>query len=134
MITADERMKVLEMIRQGKLSPEAAAQLLQAMESDQPQPAASVERQSEVVSQRAAGNGKWLHVRVTDTDSGRPRVNVRLPLKLVNLGMKLGARYAPEIEGIDIAALLEAAQLGEAGPFVDVYDEDDGEHVEVFIE
>jgi len=61
-------------------------------------------------------------------------VNVRMPISLVNLGLKLGARYSPEIEGLDLAELLHAAQVSDAGSFVDVYDEEDGEHVEVFLE
>jgi hypothetical protein len=33
-----------------------------------------------------------------------------------------------------VQELIEAAQTGDSGAFVDVYDEEDGEHVEVFLE
>jgi hypothetical protein len=80
------------------------------------------------------GRPRWLRVRVTDSITGKPKVNLRVPMALVNVGLKIGARYSPEIEGIDIRELLEAAGTLEPGPFVDVYDEEDGEHVEIYLE
>ncbi len=73
-------------------------------------------------------------VRVTDTDSGKTRVNVRLPVGLIRAGVKMGAKFAPEIEGMDIEQLMTFINSGEIGQVVDVLDEEDGEHVEVFIE
>ncbi len=147
MVTPEERMKILQMLQDGKISPEAAAQLLDAMGQEAPEPQSArtanaaqfgrAENRSPFPQQEPLEPGakaRWLRVRVTDTDSGRPRVNVRMPISLVNLGLKLGAHFTPEVEGIDMAALLQAAQMGEAGPFVDVYDEDEGEHVEVFLD
>jgi hypothetical protein len=77
---------------------------------------------------------RWLRVRVSDMSTGRPRVNIRLPLSLVNFGLKMGRNFAPEMENIDVNELAAVLQTGEPGPFVDVYDEQDGEHVEVFLE
>jgi hypothetical protein len=73
-------------------------------------------------------------VRITDTASGKTRVNVRMPLSVVTAGMKMGMRFSPEVEGMDITQLAEVIQSGEVGQIVDVFDEDDGEHVEVFVE
>lgn len=143
MVTAEDRVKILRMLQEGRISPEAAAELLQAMETDvpdlppSPEPAPFEIPSAPVVPPPPEWDGerpRWLRVRVTDTNSGRPRVNVRLPLGLVNLGLKLGQRYTPEIEGIKLEELVQAAQFNGTGPFVDVYDEEDGEHVEVFLE
>lgn len=136
MVTAEERIKILQMLQEGKISSEAAAQLLQALgdgDTEPPQPL-QPSRNVDVVPAEQGRRPRWLRVRVTDTNSGRPRVNVRLPMSLVNLGLKLGARYTPEIEGLDVQALIEAAQAGENGAFVDVVDDEDGERVEVFLE
>jgi hypothetical protein len=46
----------------------------------------------------------------------------------------MGMRFSPEMEGMDIQQLADLIQSGEAGQIVDVFDEDDGEHVEVFVE
>jgi len=138
MATVEERIKILQMLQEGKLTPESAAQLLQAVEPEPARPAAQAAPQpaGEMVEPDALSTSKprWLRVRVSDTDTGRPRVNVRLPLGLVKMGFKLGAHYAPEIEGLDIEQLIRAAENGEGGLFVDVTDEEDGEHVEVFLE
>jgi hypothetical protein len=46
----------------------------------------------------------------------------------------MGMRFAPELEGISTEDLMAFIQSGEMGQIVDVVDEDDGEHVEVYIE
>ena len=137
MVTAEERVKILKMLQDGRISAEAATELLQAMGDDaatSPIEPDFPPSASPFPAVEPGARPRWLRVRVTDMTSGRPRVNVRLPISLVNLGLKVGAKYAPEIEGMDVKALLEAAQDSEAGPFVDVYDHEDGEHVEVFLE
>lgn len=135
MATTEERIKILEMVQEGKISAEEAAQLLEALEESArvdrvaaPPPPSSVE--STVTGRKP----RWFRVRVTDTDSGRPRVNVRLPLSMVSIGLKMGTRFAPEIEGLDTSELMQLIESGEIGQIVDVFDEKDGEHVEVFLE
>ena len=71
---------------------------------------------------------------MTDTDTGRTRVNIRLPLGMVNAGLRMGMRFSPEVEGLDAARLVEALASGETGKIVDVVDDEDGERVEVYIE
>jgi len=59
---------------------------------------------------------------------------VRLPMRLVHWGMKVGSRYTDELEGIDMDELASALEEGGDGQLIDVIDEEDGEHVQVFIE
>ena len=128
MSTAEERIKVLEMVRDGILTAAEAAQLLETMgtgEAQEKRPASS---------SRLSGKGKTFRVRVTDTDSNKARVNVTLPLQLIHFAMKTGAKFTPELDGVDMEELYEAIQGGASGKLVDIVDEEDGEHVEVFIE
>ena len=128
MSTAEERIKVLEMVRDGILTAAEAAQLLETMggsEAQEKHPASS---------NRLSGKGKTFRVRVTDTDSNKARVNVTLPLTLLHFAMKTGAKFTPELDGVDMEELYEAIQGGATGKLVDIVDENDGEHVEVFIE
>ena len=46
----------------------------------------------------------------------------------------MGARFAPEIEGLNMEDLNAWMNSGEIGQIVDIFDEDDGEHIEVFLE
>ncbi len=140
MATMEERMKILTMVQEGKISPEDAAQLLDAINfapAGAPRrtaPPAPTRPSSEEDLPALGRKPRWLRVRVTDTDSGRPRVNVRLPISMVSVGLKMGSKFAPQVEGLDSNELMSIIESGELGQIVDVYDEEDGEHVEVFLE
>jgi len=124
MATTDERMKILKMLEEGKLSAEEAARLLKVLGKPKP-------------GRRAPPPGsepKWLRVRVTDMKSGRASVNVNLPMSLVNVGLKLGAQFVPDTEGIDFRQVQEALRAGLTGKIVDVEDVDEGQRVEIYVE
>jgi hypothetical protein len=73
-------------------------------------------------------------VHVTDLDSGKSSVNVNVPMRLVNVGLRLGARFVPDMEGLEVEELAEALKQGLTGKIIDVIDEDEGQRVEVFVE
>lgn len=135
MATKEERIKILQMVQEGKISPEDAAQLLEAIGAgERPQRVGSASLAGDSDQGGLGRKPRWLRVRVTDTDSGKPRVNVRLPISMVNVGLKMGSKFAPQIEGLDATELMQVIESGELGQIVDVYDDEDGEHVEVFLE
>lgn len=128
MASTEERMRILMMIQEGKISAAEGARLIEALDDlSEPSPPAA----SETTSGRKP---RYLRVLITDTDTGKPRVNVRLPVSLINSGVRMGARFAPEIEGLEMEDLNAWLTSGEIGKIVDVFDEEDGEHVEVFLE
>jgi len=132
MATQEERLKVLHMIEEGKISAAEGMKLLDALGEVKSKAAA---RAAGLEMPPPPGRGaRWFRVRVTDTQTGRARVNIRLPITVVTTGFKLGARFSPEVEGLDMKMLMDAIRNGETGQIVDVYDENDGEHVEVFLE
>ncbi|HSV86346.1 MAG TPA: hypothetical protein VLH85_07215 [Levilinea sp.] len=130
MATSEERLKILRMIQEGKITAEEGILLMAALDKGKP-PASGI---PPIVAQPVSRNPRYLHVRVTDTDTGKVRVNIRLPISVINAGIKMGARFSPEIEGLDIDQLMDYIHSGETGEILDVFDEKDGEHVEVFIE
>ena len=73
-------------------------------------------------------------MRVTDAATGKSKVNVNIPMGLVNVGMKMGARFVPENSDIDLEELFEQIQSGAHGKIVEVTDDESGENVEIFIE
>ena len=129
MIRGEERMKILRMVEAGKITAEQATQLLESL--DEAPVSAKAQSQAAAGPQMA---GRWFRVRVTDSDTGRTRVNVRLPVGVVSAGIKMGMRFAPQVEGLDLDALSAMINNGEVGQIVDVFDDKDGEHVEVYIE
>ena len=83
---------------------------------------------------RAAGAGHLLRIRVTDIASGRSKASVQIPLGLIDAGMKIGAHFVPEVEGVDMSAVMDALRAGVTGKIIDVTDDEDGEHVEIFVD
>ena len=53
---------------------------------------------------------------------------------LVNVGMKMGARFAPEIEGVEFEKVTELIQSGAQGKVMDIIDNEEGERVVIFVE
>jgi hypothetical protein len=126
MATAEERMKILKMIREGKISAEEGAKLLSALGESQKTPRRPGPRQ--------VGAPRWFRVRVTDMNTGKTKTSVNIPLGLMEWGMQIGAQFAPEVGDLNLAKLNEMLEAGVEGKIVDVIDEEDGEHVEIFIE
>lgn len=131
MATSEERMRILMMIQEGKISASEGARLIEALD-DLSEPTKTAP--SLTGSMASGKKPHYLRVLITDTDSGKSRVNVRLPVSLINSGMRMGARFAPEIEGLDMEDLNAWMNSGEIGQIVDIFDEEDGEHIEVFLE
>ncbi len=59
---------------------------------------------------------------------------MNLPVGLLDVGLKMGARFVPEMSGLDLSALQEAIRQGMQGRLVEVDDDEDNERVEVFVE
>jgi hypothetical protein len=132
MATSEERLKVLRMIADNKITAEEGMRLLDALGENKPKPPARAVMPEKQLLQGAGA--RWFRVRVTDTNTGRVRVNIRLPITVVTTGFKLGARFSPEIDGLDMKTLMDSIRSGETGQIMDIYDEQDGERVEVFLE
>ena len=128
----EERTRILKMIEEGKITAAEAAQLIEALDTQ----AQSNQAPTSTVSDDGSAKkvGRWFHVRVKDLASGKVRVNVRLPLSLISTGIKIGAKFSPEVEKLDADQLMDFIKSGEIGPIADIEDVEDGEHVEVFIE
>jgi hypothetical protein len=126
MATSEERLRILRMIQEGKITAAEGMKLLESLNQSG--------KTTQAASQPAGREARWFRVRVTDTHSGKVRVNIRLPIHVVTTGFKLGARFSPEVEGLDMTQLMQAIRSGETGQIVDVMDDKDGERVEVFLE
>ena len=125
MSARDERFRILQLVEQGQASAEEAMRLLDALEGDPAQPASGTS---------AASAGRWLHVRVADAHNGRNKVNVTIPTSLVDVGLKMGARFAPEMEGFDLTRIAELIKSGAAGQVLEVHDSENDELVQIYVE
>jgi hypothetical protein len=129
----EERKKILEMLAAGKITADEAERLIVALEE-----AETRERQS-AVHRASGGRARYLRVVVDDAEH---KVNVRVPMKLIRAGIKLGALIpqeavdlAKEQSGIDLSQL-NADNLDEIIANLDdlTVDIDGEEKVRVFCE
>ncbi len=133
-MSTEERMKILEMIASGQITAEEGARLLDAAGSASDSPArtavSTVVRSDKLDKTKFAG--RRLRVKVVETNG--TKVNVNLPLSLMEIGLKIGGRFVDELRDIDkeMEMLMEAISNDVQGKIVEVDDEDS--HVEVYIE
>ena len=126
MVTSKERMKILKMISDGKITAEEGSRLISAL---------SQKSEKEIKYAKRSLSNQMLRVRVTDMSTGKAKVNVNLPMKLVDAGLNIAAQFTPEMENAQMMeAVKEALAENMSGKIVDVIDEEDQEHVEIFIE
>lgn len=156
---SEERIRILKLLEEGRISSEEAIGLLNALVGTvkatppaastppvPPNPTASKAEEplkaGESVSSDPAtaavtpttGKFRFFRVRVTDTRTGRAKALVTIPIGLMEWGLKIGAQFSPEVSNINIADFNQLMESGIDGKLVDVLDEEDGEHVEVFVE
>ena len=84
MIMSDERLRILHLLSEGKLTPDEAEKLLQAMESGTQQ----IENTSK--TQNSDIRGKYLYVQVEPKEGkSSERVSVKVPLALIKAGLNI---------------------------------------------
>lgn len=129
-VQLDERLRILKMVEAGKISPGEGASLLSAIGESRK---ADYSNQRSEWRSTVAGT-RFFRVRVTDLHTGRSKATVTIPMGLMDWGLKIGAQFAPEIADLDLEELTEMLRKGADGKLVDVIDDEDGEHVEIFID
>jgi hypothetical protein len=126
MATTEERMQILNMVAEGVISADEGAKLLGALEPEK--------KRETRPTMTGPSVPRWFRVRVTDLETGKNKVNVNLPMSLVEVGTRMGARFAPELEGMDFNDLVEQIKSGAQGKIIEVEDVEDGERVEIYVE
>ncbi len=120
----EDRQKILQMVSEGTIDASQGVELLNALKTegnpDQPR--------------TSTGKASWFRVRVTDLETGRTKVNVNLPFGLVRAGIKMGKRFAPEMEDLEWDEVVDAIDEGALGKLIDVEDIESGEKVEIFVD
>jgi hypothetical protein len=123
MSISEERLRILKLIESGQVSAEEGGQLIEALAENQ-----------ERDRPRGAVQPRVLRVRVTDVSSRRQKINVTIPVSLVGIGLKLGAKLARRMESANTEQIMRAIEGGSLGRIFEMQDLDEGERVEIFVE
>lgn len=136
----DEVRRILKMVEEGKISAEEGANLMEVLEAT-PSPGTSQQPTSQQPeSPPPAGTpGKIMRIQITDRDTGKTKVNIRLPLGILRFARGLkGLIPNSEIQkmeqkGIDLDEILGDKSTN-VGTILDMTDEEEGEHILITIE
>jgi len=126
MINSAERLRILKMIEKGSISAAEGAHLLGASEGNG--------SEGGLEPSATGQTPRWIRVLVTDTATGKTRVNVKLPVNLLSTGVKMGAHLAVDVEGLDIQQINEYVKRGITGRVTEILNDDEEEKVEIFLE
>jgi hypothetical protein len=129
-----DRLRVLELLEQQKITAAEASELLAAL-GDRGRDGRRRDRNRWLAEELApaADRARWFRVRVTDQRTGQMRTNVSVPIGMVGFGLGFARRFRhiPGVEHVD--DLFEAVRAGRRGTIFDVANEG-GERVEIFID
>jgi SHOCT-like domain len=126
----NERLRILELLEQKKITAAEAADLLSALGVPGRRDRGRwLAEELDPPSDRA----RWFRVRVTDERTGQVRTNVSVPISMVGFGLGFARRFrkVPGVAMVD--EMFEAVRSGRRGTIFDVASEG-GERVEIRID
>ncbi|HYI25616.1 MAG TPA: hypothetical protein VD767_09420 [Thermomicrobiales bacterium] len=134
---SEERLEILRLVESQTISAEEAGRLLEALDrSDRASRAADATAPFAVPSpppppEFSGSAGGSVRIRITDLTSGKAKINLVLPSRLVDSGIKLAKRIAPE-HMLDAREIRRSIEEGYWGPLLDITD--DSQRVEIIVE
>jgi MFS family permease len=121
----DKRLEILQMLEERKISAEKASTLLQGLQ----------ERQWATIGTTGPSRERrHLRIRVSDVASGAMKVNMALPMGLVNTVLYTGGRLADDLASLDLRELGKLVDSSAASKSVETMDTGKDERVEVSVE
>lgn len=124
----EEKLSILKMLEDGKISVDEASKLLEAIEGKKEELSLAVKKDE--------GSAKWIRVRVT---GNKEKVNINVPIALVDIAFKIAKANDKSFDmtlgqfNLDVNSIIQMIKEGAEGKIVDV-ETDDGQKVEVVIE
>ncbi len=137
------RKQILEMLSAGEIDVTRATELLNEaragnavpVEGEPSLPPAPPPAPEKTIAAAKQGGPRWLHIHVSELESGKSRVRVNVPLGLVHFGLRIGAHFTDEIDNDVIRDMMSALSDKElVGTLVEVEDLEDNERVHVFVD
>lgn len=122
----EEKMKILKMLEEKKISSAEAMELLEALG-----------RLDGKESRAAKSGGRFLKIRVYESGSPEAKVNVNIPIAWSKfmapfIEQKIGQKLREKGYDLDAEKIREAIEAGDIGKIIDI--NDGGNKVEIAIE
>ena len=126
---SQERLQVLRMIDEGKITAEEGFQLLEALDPT----TGGIPRNSSSHPSEAF-KGKLVRMQISDLATGRSKAMATVPLRLLEVGLRIASHYAPGLKDMDPENLLDALVEGADGRIIEVVDQEKLVKVELLVE
>jgi|SRR5579864_9397646 len=130
-----DRLRILRMLEQGKITAAEAAELLAALGDRDREGPRRRERGRWVAEELAPPSDRahFIRVRVTDERTGLVRTNVSVPIGMVGFGLGFARRFR-SVPGVSVVdEVFDAVRSGRRGTIFDVSNEG-GQRVEIVID
>jgi hypothetical protein len=121
----DAVARILGLVAEGRLTPEEASRLLDALDGSTGQRPAGTAPMRPRASDRREGPATSLRIEVLDT--GRPVVNLRVPLSLGRAALE----RVPGLSDATSDRIREAIEAGITGPILDIDEGNDGVRISI---
>lgn len=133
-----KRREILQMLANGSITAAEAGELLSQLKHDSAPPVHEEPVQASepepVEAEAVPGKrARWLHVKVQDMASGRSKVSVKIPIALARIGLRMGAKFAPEVNDFNWDEIMSELTTGGSQSLVEVQDQEDGELVQIYL-
>lgn len=125
-----EKLAILKMVENGKITVEEASKLLETVESKK--------EELSLITKTEGRTAKWVKIRVFEGE-GKTKVNVNVPIALIDVAFKIAKASDSNFDvklgniNLDIDDIIKMIQEGAEGKIVDI-ETDDGTKVEIVIE
>ena len=132
----DEKLRILKMVETGTITASQAAELLSSLPEEPT-------TEEPTIKEGSAPQAKWIKILVTNRETGKNKVNLRIPLKmfpwkLMEKGLFINISDKVDQDGtayqFDKELVMQMINNGEPGVIIDVDDEDDDEKVLITLE
>ena len=132
----DEKLRILKIVETGTITASQAAELLSSLPEEPT-------TEEPTIKEGSATQAKWMKILVTNRETGKNKVNLRIPLKLfpwklMEKGLFINISDKVDQDGtayqFDKELVMQMINNGEPGVIIDVDDEDDDEKVLITLE
>ena len=126
----NEKLTILKMVEEGKITVEEASKLLETIEVKK--------EELSIISKSEGRTAKWVKIKVFEGGE-KTRVNVNVPIALIDVAFKIAKASDSNFDvklgniNLDIDDIIKLIQDGAEGKIVDI-ESDDGTKVEIIIE
>ncbi len=133
---SEERLEILRLVENQTVTAEEAGRLLEALDRSDRSRSSRHETAPFFPApppppEHPGSRGGNVRIRITDLSSGKAKINLVLPYRLVDSGIKLAKRFAPGhlLDSRDIRRSIEG---GFSGPLLDLVDGE--QRIEIIVE